>query len=303
MNRITCIALLACACIPEPPGPDAGILVDMGPPDAAVDAGLPEAGPVDTGPAEDTGGPAPECNQNTVIFGPDCPEEGCRYGDSCGETGCGRYLCSTEGSLECFFDEANICGGCEELDTSAGMPGDTCGAHGCGTVVCNAEMTATVCPDDHPRNVCGGCATRITANAKQCLDDSDCINTNQPCANDGDCLEGHSCAPGGSCRAPCIQDPNNPFSGRFCSPGGGLVNHHFRDRAVATPGVTLVGLLGEGVFHQVHGGVATNVPMTAHPIGDFRAEYREITGGDYRPDAAPAPLYLGPLPEAARRFL
>lgn len=93
------------------------------------------------------------------------------------------------------------------------------------------------------------------------------------------------------------------FDPRFCSPGGGLVNHHFRDRAVATPGVTLVGLLGEGVFHQVHGGVATNVPMTAHPIGDFRAEYREITGGDYRPDAAPAPLYLGPLPEAARRFL
>ncbi len=93
------------------------------------------------------------------------------------------------------------------------------------------------------------------------------------------------------------------FDPRFRSPGGGLVNHHFRDRAVAHPGVTLVGLLGEGVFHQVHGGVATNVPMRAHPIGDFRAEYRGITGGDYSPGPAPAPLYLGPLPEAARRFL
>ena len=48
----------------------------------------------------------------------------------------------------------------------------------------------------------------------------DCTNTNQPCANDGDCYEGHRCAPGGFCRAPCIQDENNPFSGRFCAPGG-----------------------------------------------------------------------------------
>ncbi len=196
------------------------MVLDAAAPDAAVDAGQPEAGPADLGPPPDTG-PAPEdCDQNTVIFGPDCPEEGCRYGESCGETGCGQYLCSTEGTLECFFDEANICGGCDELDTSAGLPGESCGAHSCGTIVCNADATATICPDDHPRNVCGGCATRISANAKQCLDDSDCINMNQPCSNNGDCAEGHTCAGLGYCKAECIQDPNNPFSGRFCSPGG-----------------------------------------------------------------------------------
>ena len=213
------LALFGVACIPEPPAadagpPDAGLVVDAG-----FDAGLPEAGPVDTGAVEDVGPPPPDCDQNTVVFGPDCPEEGCRYGESCGETGCGTYLCSTEGTLNCFFDEANICGGCEELDDSAGQPGDTCGAHGCGTVVCNADATATVCPDDHPRNVCGGCAPRITGNAKQCLDDNDCVNPNQPCQNDGDCVDGSTCA-GGFCRATCTSDPNNPFGGRFCSPGG-----------------------------------------------------------------------------------
>jgi len=220
LNRLVCILVLASACIPEPPAPDAGVTVDVGQPDAAVDAGEPEAGVIDTGPAPDSGPVEPPCDRNTVIFGPDCPEEGCAYGDTCGQTGCGQYLCSTEGTLECFFDEANICGGCDELDDSAGQPGETCGAHGCGTVICNADATATICPDDNPRNVCGGCAARITANAKQCLDDSDCVNPNQPCANDGDCSEGHTCTPGGFCRAVCMQDENNPFSGRFCSPGG-----------------------------------------------------------------------------------
>ena len=220
MNRLICCIALLIGCIPDPPAPDAGVSLDAALPDTGPDAAGADAGPLDLGTTPDSGPPPEDCDQNTVIFGPDCPEEGCRYGESCGETGCGKYLCSQEGSLQCFFDEANICGGCEELDDSAGQPGEICGAHACGTVVCNADMTATLCPDDHPRNICGGCAPRITAKAKQCLDDSDCTNSNQPCANDGDCLDGHSCAPGGFCRAQCIQDVNNPFSGRFCSPGG-----------------------------------------------------------------------------------
>ena len=93
------------------------------------------------------------------------------------------------------------------------------------------------------------------------------------------------------------------FDPRFQSRGGGLVNHHFRDRAVFHAGTTLVALLGEGVFHQVHGGVATNVPLKDHPIGEFRAEYLEITGRDYVGQAGPEPLLFGRLPQAARRFL
>ncbi|MGY9047554.1 hypothetical protein P775_00390 [Puniceibacterium antarcticum] len=90
---------------------------------------------------------------------------------------------------------------------------------------------------------------------------------------------------------------------RFQTPGGGLVNHHFRDRALSHPGITLVALLGEGLFHQVHGGVATNVPMKNHPIGHFRAEYRTITGEDYTHRQSLAPLYVGHLPKVARPFL
>lgn len=93
------------------------------------------------------------------------------------------------------------------------------------------------------------------------------------------------------------------FDARFQSPGGGLVNHHFRDRAIFRQDTTLVALLGEGVFHQFHGGVATNVPMKAHPIKDFRAEYLEITGQDFTQKPGPAPLYLGTLPPIARAFL
>lgn len=93
------------------------------------------------------------------------------------------------------------------------------------------------------------------------------------------------------------------FDPRFQSPGGGLVNHHFRDRTVSRPDATVLALLGEGMFHQVHGGVATNVPVKDHPIGQFRAEYKAITGEDYTPKPGPLPLYLGHLPQSARRFL
>jgi glycosyltransferase involved in cell wall biosynthesis len=49
------------------------------------------------------------------------------------------------------------------------------------------------------------------------------------------------------------------FDPRFRSPGGGLVSHDFRNRALQVPGIIPVMILGEGVFHQIHGGVSTNV--------------------------------------------
>lgn len=92
------------------------------------------------------------------------------------------------------------------------------------------------------------------------------------------------------------------FDTRFTSPGGGLVNHHFRDRALARPGVQPVMILGEGVFHQFHGGVATNVPMSAHPFGRFHAEYNAICGGDYATAPSPPSFLLGMLRPGAQRF-
>ena len=55
-----------------------------------------------------------------------------------------------------------------------------------------------------------------------------------------------------------LWDELGGFDERFQSPGGGYVNLDTLSRAVALPGVTVVTLLGEGTFHQVHGGVATN---------------------------------------------
>ncbi len=89
----------------------------------------------------------------------------------------------------------------------------------------------------------------------------------------------------------------------FQTGGGGLVNHDFRNRVLQVPGIYPIILLGEGVFHQFHGGVATNVPMKDHPIHRFKQEYKELRGGDYAPVTCPDIRYFGHLPGAARRFL
>ena len=44
----------------------------------------------------------------------------------------------------------------------------------------------------------------------------------------------------------------------FSMPGGGFVNLDFFERMVSSPGVNLVDILGEGSFHQLHGGTTTN---------------------------------------------
>lgn len=88
---------------------------------------------------------------------------------------------------------------------------------------------------------------------------------------------------------------------QFCTPGGGFVNLDFFREACERLN-QLVLLLGEGTFHQFHGGVATNVPMALHPIQQFQQEYLAIRGRDY---AAPttAALFLGTMPTQALPFL
>jgi len=91
------------------------------------------------------------------------------------------------------------------------------------------------------------------------------------------------------------------FCERFESPGGGLVNHDAYSRAVALPGIRLFRLLGEGTFHQVHGGIATNSPPGTH-WEKWRDEYRRIRGRDFsRPSVTP--MLFGALPPAALRHL
>jgi hypothetical protein len=82
---------------------------------------------------------------------------------------------------------------------------------------------------------------------------------------------------------------------RFDLPGGGLVNHDLYRRACSLPDVRLVSLLGEGTFHQIHGGAATSRRFT---WDDMAAQYAAIRGEPFAPPAND-PLHVGTLPAAA----
>jgi hypothetical protein len=87
----------------------------------------------------------------------------------------------------------------------------------------------------------------------------------------------------------------------FCTPGGGLVNLDFHRRACATV-APVVHLLGEGTFHQFHGGVATNVPAAQHPFPVFHDEYERLRGEPFSQPTA-LPIVIGTLPPQAARFV
>jgi glycosyltransferase involved in cell wall biosynthesis len=76
---------------------------------------------------------------------------------------------------------------------------------------------------------------------------------------------------------------------RFTLPGGGLVNHDVYRRACALDDVELVVLLGEGTFHQYHGGAATSRRYT---WDEMHADYEAITGRPHRPPQNPH-LFVG----------
>lgn len=74
------------------------------------------------------------------------------------------------------------------------------------------------------------------------------------------------------------------FDEGFRTPGGGLANLDFYQRAQQLDGVQLVTLLGEATFHQVHGGVTTRPGETWAPLAD---EYRSLRGAEF--DCYPLP--------------
>jgi glycosyltransferase involved in cell wall biosynthesis len=86
-----------------------------------------------------------------------------------------------------------------------------------------------------------------------------------------------------------IWDELGGLDERFTLPGGGLVNHDLYRRACALEGMELVVLLGEGTFHQYHGGAATS---RRHTWDEMHADYQAITGVPHRPPGNP-PLYVG----------
>jgi len=93
------------------------------------------------------------------------------------------------------------------------------------------------------------------------------------------------------------------MSEEFDLPGGGLVSLDLFTRLVTLPDSQLVVLLGEGSFHQVHGGASTapSVASSDDPAA-WNAQYAAIRG---RPYAHPEiqPVYFGTLPRPAQRWL
>lgn len=80
----------------------------------------------------------------------------------------------------------------------------------------------------------------------------------------------------------------------FALPGGGLVNHDLYRRACLLPGAQLVVLLGEGTFHQYHGGAATSGRFGWDEMHDDYVAHR---GEPYRPPEN-EPIYVGRVPSA-----
>lgn len=81
----------------------------------------------------------------------------------------------------------------------------------------------------------------------------------------------------------------------FAMPGGGLVNHDLYRRACSLSDSELIVLLGEGTFHQYHGGAAT-AGLVAWD--EMQADYESRRGERYRPPARD-PLYVGHVPPAS----
>lgn len=67
---------------------------------------------------------------------------------------------------------------------------------------------------------------------------------------------------------------------RFDCPGGGFLNLDIFKRLVDTPGITPIQLIGEGSFHQLHGGTTTNSSGEERDkrLESYRQQYREIRG-------------------------
>jgi hypothetical protein len=60
-----------------------------------------------------------------------------------------------------------------------------------------------------------------------------------------------------------LWDELGGYDEAFQEPGGSVVNPDTLIRAVALPGAQLIRILGEGTFHQFHGGLSTSTQESA----------------------------------------
>jgi glycosyltransferase involved in cell wall biosynthesis len=74
-------------------------------------------------------------------------------------------------------------------------------------------------------------------------------------------------------------DLGGGYDRRFRSPGGGLANLDLWRRLAADPTAEVIMLLGEGTFHQIHGGIVTNA--ITPPWTEFHEEFISVRGTEY----------------------
>jgi hypothetical protein len=89
------------------------------------------------------------------------------------------------------------------------------------------------------------------------------------------------------------------FDEAFVTPGGGLANLDVWYRACSDPASQPIMLLGEGTFHQIHGGISTN---STDRWRQFHLEYEALRGRPYQPPTG-QPLFIGKFPIEATRSL
>jgi cephalosporin hydroxylase len=94
------------------------------------------------------------------------------------------------------------------------------------------------------------------------------------------------------------------FDDSFSMPGGGYANLELFERLGSTPGVNVASLLGEGTFHQVHGGTTTNIADAATRrdlVYSFGEHFRDLRGRTLAGITKPV-HYVGAMAtKAARR--
>lgn len=90
---------------------------------------------------------------------------------------------------------------------------------------------------------------------------------------------------------------------RFDLPGGGFLNLDLYKRAADAPSAVAVQLVGEGSFHQVHGGTTTNSETATREarLEQYRAQYRELLGHDQLTSDKPL-NFMGHLPTFASKI-
>ena len=75
------------------------------------------------------------------------------------------------------------------------------------------------------------------------------------------------------------------FDESFSMPSGGYTNLEFYERLGSAPGVAVTTILGEGSFHQLHGGTTTNqddAEERRRRIGSYAEHYADLRGRSFK---------------------